>query len=524
MTRHLMCALVCLMPAIAAAQNTPVVFVHGLNSGGATWQSAADHFAAQLAITPYRPDLSWTRPYGEQANELQSSLGSLPGSAIAVGHSNGGLIARQWSRSRPLAGIVTVGSPHGGAPLIDNLPFFVDYVVRTMRAVWSASTALSIMEWHSPSSNWSWLAYQLAVYTDYTGLIVDSTVSGLAAAGLLATESAVPVLSEMRPGSSTLRELNSGGNLSREASEVPVRVGIVSSAPTYGGVFRAIAPDSAHEMGNLERALAYAFLILGVDVQLTAEPGDPKAMDAAMTMYEAASYLFDLDFFWCSAVSMPRGSIGCRPNDGVVSVDSQIYPGGVNFFTPADAGPAHNRETRDGAVRAWLDEVLVNYMHLQPPSNGSSPPPPPDSPAPPPPSSSSGPSMQQNAGIRGCDNYSDWGATYQPTPEACSAYCASNGADACEWEAGSGGCWVEFGDGCYVQDGFGGWWAATMNGTSSHAGAIPLPPRAANASVVLTVASVMQLGLVAAFMVIQRVRRRAIRRRLMHWLACEQPA
>lgn len=70
--------------------------------------------------------------------------------------------------------------------------------------------------------------------------------------------------------------------------------------------------------------------------------------------------------------------------------------------------------------------------------------------------------MQQNAAIRNCWDYSDWGATYQESPEACSAYCAANGADACEWEANSGGCWVEFGSGCEVVDGFGGWYAATL--------------------------------------------------------------
>ena len=91
--------------------------------------------------------------------------------------------------------------------------------------------------------------------------------------------------------------------------------------------------------------------------------------------------------------------------------------------------------------------------------------------------------MTHGAAIRGCWDYSDWGATYKDSPESCSAYCAANGADACEWEESSGGCWVEFGTGCYVEEGYGGWWAATMNGdvrsaipTAAHTATPPSTP------------------------------------------------
>src|SRR4030095_13628287 len=81
----------------AAGQDVPAVFIHGLASSGATWQAAADPLQARVSISPYRPDLNWRSTFESQAGNLQGALGWLPDSTVAVGHSNGGLVARQWS-------------------------------------------------------------------------------------------------------------------------------------------------------------------------------------------------------------------------------------------------------------------------------------------------------------------------------------------------------------------------------------------------------------------------------------------
>lgn len=60
---------------------------------------------------------------------------------------------------------------------------------------------------------------------------------------------------------------------------------------------------------------------------------------------------------------------------------------------------------------------------------------------------------------------SDWwwhSPVYKADAEQCGAYCQANGADACEWHAGTGDCYVEFGNGCAMY-GAGGWWAAVYN-------------------------------------------------------------
>lgn len=87
-------------------------------------------------------------------------------------------------------------------------------------------------------------------------------------------------------------------------------------------------------------------------------------------------------------------------------------------------------------------------------ATGTTPPPPP----PPPP----GGGMQSDSAIRGCSDWYWWSPVYQPDPGSCHAYCAQNGANACEWNA-NGDCYVEFASGgCYVQGGFPGWWATVF--------------------------------------------------------------
>lgn len=69
--------------------------------------------------------------------------------------------------------------------------------------------------------------------------------------------------------------------------------------------------------------------------------------------------------------------------------------------------------------------------------------------------------MSPDSAVRGCSDWYWWSPVYRPDPASCHAYCAQNGANACEWYA-NGDCYVEFGSGCYVQGGFPGWWASVF--------------------------------------------------------------
>src|SRR5215475_9919368 len=108
-------------PSIVSAEDRPAVFIHGLGSSSHTWDPAVSDLTPLLAIQPYQVDLDWRALYERQAAELQQQLGNLPEDVIAIGHSNGGVIARQWNRDRPLGSLITLGSPNQGAPFVDHL-------------------------------------------------------------------------------------------------------------------------------------------------------------------------------------------------------------------------------------------------------------------------------------------------------------------------------------------------------------------------------------------------------------------
>ncbi|MBM3773146.1 MAG: hypothetical protein FJW27_18045 [Acidimicrobiia bacterium] len=106
---------------VAAAQDRPVVFVHGINSNGGSRSGAAARLRAKLAIVADLPNLSSRALYETQASQLQQAVAHRDALLVAVGHSNGGVVSRELSRRRPVSGIVTLGAPNQGAPIVSNL-------------------------------------------------------------------------------------------------------------------------------------------------------------------------------------------------------------------------------------------------------------------------------------------------------------------------------------------------------------------------------------------------------------------
>jgi pimeloyl-ACP methyl ester carboxylesterase len=133
----------------AWAQDKATVFVHGFISDGGTWRDAAARLQTRLAITPQTPTINWRDDFPTQASSLESQLSSLPASPVAVGHSNGGLASRQWSRQHPLGGLVTLGTPNQGAPFVSNLlrwAAFNDNLYYALSNLYNAFT-YSVVDW-----------------------------------------------------------------------------------------------------------------------------------------------------------------------------------------------------------------------------------------------------------------------------------------------------------------------------------------------------------------------------------------
>jgi pimeloyl-ACP methyl ester carboxylesterase len=337
----------------AAAQDRPVIFVHGFGSSGETWSGAASRLQTSLAIQPATPSLNARALYESQADDLQWQSGGLGSDAVAVGHSNGGLVARQWNRQHPLAGVITVGTPHGGAPLVRNLSAYAGF---NWELVWSVNDLFR--SFGQACCNWQWI---LSMYSNVWQLAADMAASSVPEiASAVAVNTAFPVTPEMAPGSSFLASINSSGNLTREAAVIPVRVGIVSTAYNFywGGALRAAFPDEGDLVAYWRDAARFGMETYAAYIYANAPYEDWWAFDIASGLSTAAWYLTVMDEWWCQSVSLV-GLGACWVNDTIVPQWSQVYPGGL-YIDSGWQGPAHTQETR--MSDALIDRVLTTYL------------------------------------------------------------------------------------------------------------------------------------------------------------------
>jgi pimeloyl-ACP methyl ester carboxylesterase len=281
-------ALVGVLGQATRAQDVPVVFVHGVFSTGDGWRQTAARLATRLQIEPHVVDLD-SRDYLErQTSQLHALKGGLPTHSIAIGHSQGGLLAREWTRTKSLRGILTVGTPHWGAPLsrnaLDVLHFnHVLYSMIGLASSWGAGTEVA------------WIASALQSYFT-TGLqlsagVVQRLLATVAIAGY------VPVAPQLVPGSAFLLNLNSGGNLAREAIEVPRRVGLQYIADQYwrAGVGVGLAPDHREWVWAAMVVLppTFEFAAAWVDAHY------PTAFGLSTQLRNISGFILELDPMWC---------------------------------------------------------------------------------------------------------------------------------------------------------------------------------------------------------------------------------
>jgi len=116
-----------LHPLVEGASGPPLVMLHGLCMNEAQWRREGADFPAALAALGWQPlGLRYNsgRPIWRNGAELAALLDDLPGPLTLLGHSMGGLVIRsaiaqagrrRWRRR--LQALVTLGTPHQGAPL-----------------------------------------------------------------------------------------------------------------------------------------------------------------------------------------------------------------------------------------------------------------------------------------------------------------------------------------------------------------------------------------------------------------------
>ncbi len=343
-----------------AGQDTPVVFVHGFASDQRTWQAAAARLAATLRIEPHLVELPWREPIETQAAAMPHAVNALPPSAIAVAHSQGGVVARQWSRSKPLSGILTLGTPHSGSLLaqrgLDVLGF--NYTLYNLVGLATAFGTGTEFEW-----------IYVALRGHYAMALQLSWGTAVSLAATTAVMNHVPVAPQLVPGSAYLQGLNGAGNLAREASAVSKRVGLTFAADQYwrAGAAVGLAPHQREWFAAATVTLPPTFEYAAVYIEQRYGPLNMPARSFAARLRDLAGAIRELDPLWCWAVTDDRQ---CRvPHDGIVSVAAQSYPNAVNFGV---TGPAHTQETERSDRE--ISSVLTGIMGV---TARSSPPPPP---------------------------------------------------------------------------------------------------------------------------------------------------
>jgi hypothetical protein len=356
-------AMVVSTATMSLAQDELTVLVHGMMSTGKTWEATAARLQQELAITTYIPTLRWKDRFYSQADQLQGDLAARPGTPVMIGHSNGGLVIRQLSKTYPLQAIVTVGTPNGGAPFARNLVRWAYWVGSVYGIIGNIVSAFG------PGLPPLQVRAGVSIADRYGE---DSVARLLVTLGIDAV--VVPALADMSPASFFVGELNSLANVAREASQVPTRVGIVSYDPRYriGGPFRLASPGAADEIGLTMQVAGYVLEGTATAIMANANTLDPaqfaRALNQMYAVSDLAAWLFAFDDEWCAAISNPTYPYfyRCDASDGIVPVWAQLLPGAPNLLFPG--GPIHTEET--SGTHDLLYRALTVYAHIQPRSGG----------------------------------------------------------------------------------------------------------------------------------------------------------
>jgi hypothetical protein len=207
-------------PRSTAAQRQAAL-VHGFAADGSTWTYGSFWFSSEFQSAQLiTPSLSGLSDYPVQGQNLLTShiqQGWSPLQTALVAHSNGGVVSRYASRDwiSP-KGIITVGTPHTGAPIAQVAAQAIGHVFSVAVAMWAPIAAYEPLGLDPPVFDLPMNAWWL----DYALLAVRLSMASWDAN---VTPSAAPLLTNLRPGSAFLQSLNSAANLSREAAAMPQR-------------------------------------------------------------------------------------------------------------------------------------------------------------------------------------------------------------------------------------------------------------------------------------------------------------
>ncbi|HEV3486150.1 MAG TPA: hypothetical protein VG106_12130 [Vicinamibacterales bacterium] len=320
-----------------------LILQHGYFSHAGTWERMSGWLRRDMVV-PWVAvrNIDWRQVYENQAAQLHSRVTSngdiSANGAILIGHSNGGMVSRYFSRNPNVAGVgtadlrgvITIGTPHWGT--------------------WLAKRARSV----NRLFNWGGgVAFLLCGWSHTGGCQSFQNISGSTMRNIYyAFLTPNPVLNQMQPWSSYHYSFNSQPEGFR-------RFGITSL------VYRRWIPWRMY--GD---AYCYPESNCGGDAQV-------KKIDRIYHRDIKCSIISGLLGGWGRAVRCAADAVFLRAvdglyngwvdkwGDGVVPGSSQRYPNIPDSdIRVIDGGPAHVGETKDRRVGQLVEMFLRTRMDV----------------------------------------------------------------------------------------------------------------------------------------------------------------
>ena len=326
-----------------AGDNLPgVIFQHGIWSDACTWRRtkpwalSSFYFGGQATIST-----NSVATYDEQRDQLSTAVNAMGDDRlIFIGHSNGGIVSRRMAQQiasyNPgrLQGVITLGSPHLGAPAMN--------------------TGVTLARWTGRALATGFL-YLCA--TNQRGCGEAEMMAG--ATGVFAkldNFAYTPLYNEMAPNSEFRSRLNG-------VTETFKKVGVVSHAQNRFLWARMVGdmrcdPDTdcggreqVHRTKRFQKHLKYTAIIgslLAIGATIAAQP--IVASTAAKSALQAGGMYALLEIFDViyHAVVSPHDD-----SDGIVPVNSQRYPRADQLYD------IYNADSHVGTTRsAWVQDRI----------------------------------------------------------------------------------------------------------------------------------------------------------------------
>ncbi|HEY4218862.1 MAG TPA: alpha/beta hydrolase [Gemmatimonadaceae bacterium] len=304
-----------------------MLLIHGIESNASTWDSTKSLLNLSGSYAASAIGLTWTDHLSSQASAVSSYLSGtgVADSTILVGHSQGGLVARIATRTTPVKGILTIGTPHDGAPIVNSSSELILDESEIGLDEYLAVTNLPTFCGNHPDADVC-EASPRAVDVAAVVLGLFELGGGVAGEWTLSHDD----LPEMNPVSTTIAGLQSGyASEQTGGRRVSIRVDdeqeeagpfrFLSDAD-FGSSYSATAENNASEMDTI----GYLFELWGFQAETLIDPEETGALDEG----DMAGSMEDMGFFFQQfcAIDWNYDFVGGGANDGIVPWSNQVMP------------------------------------------------------------------------------------------------------------------------------------------------------------------------------------------------------